>query len=118
MSFAYDKVIDPITITSNQELALALGAKTLVQLTGAAAFQIFGLAQVGGNVDGAVVTFVNVSGGSTTSFTCVQESTSASALVDRFRNPSLVNISTGTFYGSITYRYDSTPLRWVLLSHT
>jgi hypothetical protein len=116
MALWFDKTIDPITVSADQELSLTLGARTLVQLTGSSTVQIFGLAQAGGNIDGAVVTFMNVSNSGTCAFRFMALSASASSTANRFRNPSQ---STGNFttvgfrYGGITYRYDAAQLLWV-----
>lgn len=118
MAFWFDTTITPLAINSNQELSLALGTKTLVKLTGTTSVHIFGLAQIGGNVDGAVVTFLNVSGASLCTFAFDHESSSASALVNRFRNPSFVAMSTGTFWGGVSYRYDASAQRWRFLSRS
>lgn len=115
MSFWFDTVLAPITITSNQELSLALGARTLVQLTGAATFTFFGLARVGGNVDGQVVTFVNVSNSGSVAYGFADESGSATS-VNRFVNRASVTISIGANYGGITYRYSGQSSRWKLLA--
>jgi len=118
----YDTVLPPLTISGNQELALTLGAKTLVQLTGGTgAFQIFGLAQAGGNVAGAVITFANVSNGSATTYKFMGLSSSASSPVNRFRNPNGGGGNfdgIGPFYGSITYFYDSSVSLWIMLYHS
>ncbi len=116
--FAFDKVLDPITIIASQELSLTLGTKTLVQLTGTSSFHFFGLAQVGGNLDGAVVTFVNVSNGAGTKYTFDHESASASSAANRFRGSSGGSFAIGFFYGGLTVRYDAVVSRWIVLGHT
>jgi len=113
--FWFDTRLGPLTISSSQELSLVLGAKTFVQLTGSSAVQIFGLAQTGGNVDGAVVTFANVSNGASTTFQFMEQSGSASSPVNRFRNGG-VNVTIGALYGGVTYRYDASLLRWVMIA--
>lgn len=121
MAFWFDTVLAPITISANQELALSLGTKTLVQLTGVAGFQIYGIAMTGGNVDGVVVTLMNLSNSGVTSYNFIHESTNASSVVNRFKNPSGVansGISIGTNWGGITYRYDGITLRWHLISRS
>src|SRR4051812_2712137 len=93
--FLYDKTFGPITITADTELSLSLGATTLVFVTAASGttFQFPGLSRVGGNLDGLVVTFADVSNVSHT-FRWLHDSVAASTLVNRFRNSSGVNLTT------------------------
>lgn len=114
----FDSILPAITISSNQELSLNLGGKTLVYLTAASSFTIFGIATTGGNVDGAVVTLVNVSNSASVQFTFAHESSSASALVNRFRNSSQTSIASGFGIGGVTYLYVGSLSRWVVMSHT
>lgn len=115
MAFWFDKVLDPITVTASQELSLVLGTKTCVQLTGAAGFSVFGLAQIGGNVAGAVVTFFNLSNSGIVTYSFDNQSGSASA-VNRFFVGGGSSALIGASYGGITFRYSAQISRWVYLS--
>lgn len=117
MNLWYDKIIGPVTLTSNIELGFVLGARTLIQLSAAASttFQIVGLNASGGNHDGAVVTFVDVSN-VTHTFQFLHESVGTDTF-NRFRNASSANFSTSGI-GAVTYRYDGSIQRWFMLGHT
>lgn len=101
----FDTIIPAITVSSNQELSLALGLKTLVYLTGSGAVTIFGMSTIGGNQDGAEVTFCNVSNNPSVQFSFAHESSSASSLLNRFRNKGGTTASSSAGIGAATYRY-------------
>lgn len=114
----FDTTPSPITITSSQELSLALGTRSIVYILGTSGvtLQLFGIATVGGNVDGAVATIVNISNLIGTQYTFVHESGSASSPANRFLNLGASN-QTPASIGSATYRYfGGSTNRWVMMN--
>jgi|ERR1700748_685090 len=122
----FDTILAPITVTSNTEIVATLGARTLILVTGAASFSFFGIAAVGGNVDGAVAVVLNISNAVGVNFSFLNESSSASSPVNRFVNQGGSNVTTGlgvlgtgSGIGSTAYRYYGGSIqRWVAMSLT
>jgi hypothetical protein len=112
----YQTRLAPPVYTTNQELSLALGATTIVYMTSTINLTFFGIAAVGGNVDGMVVTLTNITLGSI-QHSYAHESGSAST-INRLWNPGLNTVASGVGIGSITYRFDGTISRWTMISKT
>lgn len=113
----YQTALRPAAYTTNQELVLALSATTIVYMTSPGNLSFFGIAAVGGNVDGMVVTLTNITLGSI-QHSFLHESSSTSSVVNRLWNPALNTVGSGIGIGSITYRYDGTLARWTMISKT
>jgi hypothetical protein len=115
----FTTVLTPAILTGNQELVLALGRTTIVNLTSTGNVTIFGLFATGGNVDGMVVCLSNVNN-SSFQFTGAHESGSASAATNRFRNAGLTDVSGGTGAGCLWYRYNAaiSTGRWIMIGKT
>lgn len=123
----FDTIIQPITISASTELSLALGSKTLVFLTGASSFSLYGIAAVGGNQDGMVVVLCNVCNAAV-NYAAQHESGLASAAANRFLHANLVAVTIGvntplggigSGVGGAAYRYFGGSInRWILMSHT
>src|ERR1043166_2616795 len=94
--------------TNNTEIQLALGATTFVHLTGTNSFNVIGLQNTGGNVDGLVVCFVNEG---SNSITFLHDSSLESTVSNRFFNVTHANKSAQPSL-SLAYRYNATTLRW------
>jgi len=97
---------------NNHELMLALGSTTIVYVTLSSSISTVGLIASTGNVDGMVVCFSNISS-SVFSHSFLNDSGLASALGNRFRNPSS---STAVQYGAVTHRWSSLTSRWQVIA--
>lgn len=105
----FNATLSPAAYTTSQEISLALGVTSLVLFSvTTSSLQIFGLSVPGGNVDGMVACFRN---GGSQGAVFVHESTSATALVNRFNNVSLANV-TVVSAGAIWYRFNALASRW------
>ena len=106
-------------LTGNQELVLALGRTTIVNLTSTGSVTLFGLLASGGNVDGMVVCLSNLNN-SSFQFTAQHESASASAVTNRFRNAGLTDVSGGTGAGALWFRFNAAVAggRWMMIGKT
>jgi hypothetical protein len=124
----FDTIIPTITVSSSQSLsALALGARSLVFITGTAGgtIQIFGISMVGGNQDGSVVTIANVSNTIGTMYQFMHESSSESNVLNRLLMPNASSVTiganssnVGSGIGAATFRYFGTIQRWIMMGHT
>jgi hypothetical protein len=115
----FPTILRPASFTSNQELSLSVGpTSTIVFMTSNANRTFFGLAAVGGNQDGMVVCFVNVSNTANWQHIFAHDSSSASNVINRFLMPGQGNLNTGTGIGSCTVVYNGTMQRWLCISDT
>jgi hypothetical protein len=105
----FNATLSPAAYTTNQEISLALGSTTLVLFSvTVASLSIFGLSVPGGNIDGMVVCLRN---GGSQGAVFPHESTSASALVNRFNNANLTSVAIVP-NGVIWYRFNALAARW------
>lgn len=115
--FLFNKTLTPAQYTvadNNTELALALGATTLVNWTSTQTLTFIGLlATPGGNVDGMVVCFAN-NNSSAFSLTLAHESGSEPTPANRFRCPGLTSVTTSAG-GGIWVRWNVVTARWHVL---
>lgn len=117
--FLYDTVINMTgSLPSNTELSLALGRTTIVNWTSANTLTYVGLLATGGNVDGMVVTFSNITNSGAITMNFAHDSSLASAMTNRFMNAGGATVNGGSAVGAITYRYNGTNQRWVQIAKT
>jgi len=94
---------------NNTTLSVLLASTTIINVTLTSGISIVGLAATGGNVDGMVVCFSNISA---TALTLGLANLSGSALpVNQFRHHGGAAASL-TQYGAVWYRYTAAELRW------
>ncbi len=112
----YDTELNPprFSLPDNQELRLLLGAKTLVNLTTDRSLTFVGLAAIGGNVNGAVVTFSVLNASFNLSWAHL--SPLASSPNNRFWCAGAVTAVGATGVSAITFRYHSTLGLWVQIA--
>jgi len=95
---------------NNTTLSLALGSSTFINVTlTSASITLVGMSTIGGNIDGAVVCFSNVStGGNTLTFA---HASGVPLPANRFTNSGTVDRSAVQF-GASWYRYSAVTLTW------
>lgn len=118
--FLFDtEIVLASTLPDNQELALALGNKTIVHWTSSQSLTFTSLSLAAGAlpVDKMVVCFSNLNNsGFVQNF--VHESGAATNAAFRFRNAGLTTVNGGTGAGAIWYRYFGTQSRWIMIGKT
>lgn len=115
----YSKVLNPAMVTStNTEWVLALDTITLVNVQVNGNYTFVGLASIGGNIDGQVVTFALRTGNIAFGMTFANRSVLASVPANRFTHTSESGPVLGPSYGAITYRYDAAAALWMMIGRT
>lgn len=112
----FGTVISVLLAPGSQELIVALGRTTIINITSPGNVTLTGIFSTTGNVDGMVVCLSNLNNNSF-QVTCAHESLAANA-VDRFRNAGLTDVSGGTGAGGLWYRYNGSISRFVNLGRT